>query len=68
MPLAAFGLLANCWVISLAAVNFFLFCVGSIQLARIYQYRRSTGSKPLAEEIKDAAAESVETVKKAVKA
>ena len=57
----------------LAAVNFFLFCVGSTQLMRIFAYRRSLTSKSLpeetaafAQETASAAEEIVEHPKKVV--
>lgn len=53
--------------IFLAAVNFFLFCVGSVQVSRILLYRQSLKDKPLTEEVKDAAKESTEAAKAAVK-
>ena len=41
--------------IALATVNFFLFCVGSVQVSRVLVYRNSV-KEPLKEEVKNAEA------------
>jgi mitochondrial pyruvate carrier 2 len=58
---------------SLATVNFFLCCVGTVQLARIMMYRSSLkdgnkveAAKSIAEEQKEAVKEGVEKVKEVV--
>jgi hypothetical protein len=47
----------------LAAVNFFLFIVGSTQVTRIMLYRQSVKDQPLTEEIKAVAQEQKDAVK-----
>ena len=50
----------------LAAVNFFLFFVGSTQLVRVFNYRRSLTSTTLAEETKEIAHEVAATAESVV--
>lgn len=52
---------------SLATVNFFLFCVGSTQVARVMLWRRSQGDLPSADDIKDGAKEQGKAVEGALK-
>ncbi|OCL13915.1 UPF0041 domain protein, partial [Glonium stellatum] len=52
--------------IFLATVNFFLFLVGSTQVARILLYRQSIKDQPLAEELKAVAQEQKDTAKTVV--
>lgn len=53
--------------IFLAAVNFFLFCVGSVQVSRILMYRQSLKDQPLTAEVKDAAKEQAKVAEAVVK-
>jgi len=51
----------------LATVNFFLFCVGSTQVARVLLWRRSQGELPTTDEIKDGAKEKAKAAEGALK-
>jgi hypothetical protein len=45
--------IANGYMISLAAVNFFLGLVGIVQVGRILMYKQSQKGKSTVEEVKD---------------
>ncbi|KAI9722543.1 MAG: hypothetical protein M1828_004538 [Chrysothrix sp. TS-e1954] len=47
----------------LAAVNFFLFCVGTTQVSRVLAYQSAQKNESLGEEVKDAAKEQAGVVK-----
>ena len=47
-------------------MNFFLFIVGSTQVARIMHYRQSVKDQPLTEEVKAVAQEQKDAVKAVV--
>ncbi|KAF2098039.1 UPF0041 domain protein [Rhizodiscina lignyota] len=51
----------------LAAVNFFLFCVGSTQVTRILMYQQSLKGDSMGSEVKKAATEQAQVVEEAVK-
>jgi len=50
----------------LAAVNFFMFCVGTVQTARILQYRSSLKHEGLGEAAKELVKEQGESLKATV--
>lgn len=52
---------------SLAAVNFFMFCVGTVQTARILQYRSSLKHESLGAAAKEMVKEEGDNVKALVK-
>lgn len=52
---------------SLAAVNFFMFCVGSVQTARILQYRSSLKHESLGEAAKELGKEEADSLKATAK-
>ena len=51
---------------SLAAVNFFLFCVGATQVSRVMMYRQSLTDQPLSEQIQEVADDAKAKAKEVV--